>query len=398
VKIKLYLLGFLFAMSCPAFSFADPVSMSIQPNGQGSFVLIGENVNGVQSLDIEIDYDASQLENPSIQIGGGDLKQKKADSPGKLLVSIFRPVADGILQIILNFEAKTNAAGGIYNVSANATSMAPQPTEQPDADPGVSSEATENEPMNTSANGIANGTTNGSTNGSTNGTSIPSSSTAEGEAVPNVKAVFVPRTDKGIDTLSARTGAMLPAGADKKVHTEEMTVLMRGEKSVLLRFKEFKGEKGLKSFAALFGQSDGDMSVQEPAIAISDGKTPVTIRLEVPQEGMHCVGVALADARLISKKADGKEIIITVLPSEGTWDASLVIETGREILYYPLVVAPPISLAGGINANNFLDALQAYINKQSSALQGENKMYLSEYIFTANYLADLNRKTREFVP
>ncbi len=51
MKIRLYLLGLLFAMKCPAFS--HPVSMSIQPNGNGSFVMMLENVNGVRALDLD---------------------------------------------------------------------------------------------------------------------------------------------------------------------------------------------------------------------------------------------------------------------------------------------------------------------------------------------------------
>jgi hypothetical protein len=52
IKIKLYVLGLLFAMNCPAFFFSHPVSMNVQPNGTGSFVMMLENVNGVQALDI----------------------------------------------------------------------------------------------------------------------------------------------------------------------------------------------------------------------------------------------------------------------------------------------------------------------------------------------------------
>jgi|GEM_PF-4482139 len=51
MKIKLYVLGLLFAMNCPASS--HPVSMISQPNGNGSLVMMVENVNGVRALDID---------------------------------------------------------------------------------------------------------------------------------------------------------------------------------------------------------------------------------------------------------------------------------------------------------------------------------------------------------
>jgi hypothetical protein len=118
----------------------------------------------------------------------------------------------------------------------------------------------------------------------------------------------------------------------------------------------------------------------------------------VQPDGAHSTGIALSDATLLSKEAREKDIVVTVLPSEGTWDARLVIVAGGEILDYPIVVAPPVDLIGVVNENNFLEALQVYITGRSPALRRKNKIYLSEYIFTANYLADLNRRARLFVP
>ena len=86
---------------------------------------------------------------------------------------------------------------------------------------------------------------------------------------------------------------------------------------MLQRFRKFKGEKGLSSFVGLFELSDGDMALHEPAIAIFDGKTPVTIRIAAQTEGLP-VTFALSDARLISKAANEKGIVVTVLPNEGT--------------------------------------------------------------------------------
>jgi hypothetical protein len=175
---------------------------------------------------------------------------------------------------------------------------------------------------------------------------------------------------------------------------EEMAALAHDEKNVLQQFKQFKGKKGLRSFTDLFGRGAGDRFVQEPAIAISDGKTPVTVKIQVPLEGSRTAGIALADAALISKEENGKGVVISVLPSEGTWTARLVIAAGQEVLGCTLVVAPPVNITDGIDENNFLDALQAYISSQSPVFQQADKIYISEYIFTANYLADMQKKAR----
>jgi hypothetical protein len=375
VKIKLYLLGLLFVVSCPALSHADPVRMSIQPNGQGSFVMTGENVIGVQALDVELDYDSSMLQHPYVMINGGDLKQIQENLQGKLNFSIFRQVADPLLQIFVNFEEARaeNTTNGIYHVSASVRSTTEWPTK---AETDSPSEVSADEPTDVPAD-------------------VPSPPRADKTAptgiVPKVNPAVVPDRARGSDTTAAVARTASSPGPDRKVQAEKIVLLSRDEKSVLQRFKKYEGEKELSSFVALFGRSYGDRFVQEPAVAISDGKSPVTIRIDVQPDGAHSTAIALADATLLSKEAREKDVVITVLPNEGTWDARLVISTGREILDYPLVVAPPVNLAGTINANNFIGALHAYIGNQSPPLQKENKIYLSEYIFTANYLARLKR-------
>jgi hypothetical protein len=382
MKINLQILALLIALVCPAFAYADPVRMSVQPNGKGSFVLEGENVVGVQDLDIEVEYDSNLLENPYVLINGGDVTQLSSDAPGRLLISIFRPVPDPILQVIINFDAKTDKAGGINHISASARSMTKWPSE-PDNDLPSSSVGDDAGP--------AEGPAAGSSKTGAGGTVLA-------DLVQRLQSEVVPDRNKGTDRISALPGAVSLAGANNRVSTEETVVLIHEEKNVLERFKYFKGKKGLGSFAALFGRRGGDRYIQEPPIAISDGKTPVTVKMEVQPEGSRSAGIALADATLISKEANGKGIVITVLPSEGTWDARLVIVEGDDILGYPLVVAPPVNLAGGINANNFLDALQTFISNQPPTFQWEDNIYISEYIFTANYLADMLKKARLSVP
>lgn len=377
MKIRSYMLGLLLVMSWPLLSHADPMKLNLQPDGIGRFILTGENVVGVQALDVEIDYDPSLLESPYLLISGGELKQTTADTPGKLLVSIFRQVPDAFLQIVLKFESKTDTpGGGIQHISIAAItrSTAKRPPDPADAT---------SPPANADDTKPADGAV------------ASSSQTTVGETAAGgpVNTEVAPGGSKGATWPFSLTAAS-PEGSDKKILPEEITALVREEKNVLQRFKKFRGEKGLNSLAALFGRSDEDRFVQEPAIAISDGKTPVLIRMEVRPDSSQPVTVALADAKLISKEAVEKGIVITVLPSEGTRDAGVVVVTGREILDCPIVVAPPVDLSGSINANNFFEALQAYIGRQAAALQTENKVYIPEYIFTANYLAALNRRPR----
>lgn len=376
----LSLLGLLLVVSRPSLSPADSVRMSIQPNGPGSFVLTGENVIGVQDLDIEIDYDRNILVHPNVMAIGGDIRQIKQNVPGTVFLSIFRPVADPLLQIFVNFEeaGAGDSTKGIYHVSASVRNTTAWPSE-PDANSlgGQTDEPVVPEDVSSPAQA---------------GNTVPNA------MAPNNNSAAAPEGTRRTNAPVSVPGASSPANAGRQVQIEKITLLTREEKSILQRFKKFKGEDDLSSFVALFRLSQGERCKQEPAIAISDGKTPVTILIDVQSDGTHSTGIALSEATLISKEAREKDIVITVLPNEGTWDVRLVTFAGGEILDYPIVVAPPVDLIGVVDENNFLEALQAYLNGRSSALKRKNEMYLSEYIFTANYLADLDRRARSVVP
>ena len=372
------ILALLVALACPSISLADPVKMSIQPNGKGSFLLTGENVAGVKELDVEIEYDTSLLDNPSVSINGGDLTEVNAATPGKLFIGIFRPVADPFLDVTVDFDTKTDRAGGLNHISANSKSLTTWPSDD-DEDFPLSSVG--------AGAGHAGASAAGSSTKRADGTAFD-------DLVPMVRTEVAPGRNGGTDRLSSATGEVSSAGAHNRLLTEETALLIHEEKNVLQRFKQFNGKKGLRNFAALFGRSDGDRFVQEPPIAISDGKTPVTITIQVQPAGLRTVGIALADAALISNEASGKGIVITLLPSEGTWDAGMVIVAGQDILGYPIVVAPPVNLSDGIDENNFIDAMQAYISNQSPLYQRADKIYIPEYVFTANYLADMLKKSR----
>lgn len=319
MRKRLSILVLLFALARPGISSADSLRMVLQPNGVGSFSLVGKNVVGVRAMDIDIEYDPSLLEYPSVQINGGELKQVTDNTPGKLLINVFRPVPDATLDLTLNFVAKTDAAGGIRHVAVSGITRGPG---------GAS---------------------------------------------------------------SVLPGAASPADADANVPAGEITAFMREEKSVLQRFRQFKGENGLKAFTALFAESGEKGAAQDPAIALSDGETPVAIRIKLRQEAKNSPAVALFDAELVSlRKTDETTLVVIVVPSKGTWNAGLVLAAGPEVIDYPLVVAPPVKIAG-VNEQNFLAALDRYIAGQEQTRPGKNESYLYQYIFTANYLAAAQR-------
>ncbi len=322
------IMGLLLVLLCPAGSFAA-MQMLVTPNGDGAFFIEGDNIIGVEAMDITIDYDTTSLAHPRVTANGGTLTNVYANTPGTLLVNVFRENPDAAFELDLRFEKKGDLPGVINQVTATVRD--------------------------------------------TTGKSFP------------VPALTYSPPPGPSDEPRGEPASRVP-GAAKLISFDER------EKSVLQRFREFKGEKGLQTFSALFKRNDGKRIAQDPAIALSDGKTPVVIRLQLQAEGNHSPDIALLDAKLVSvQKVDEKSWVITVLPGEGAWEARLALGTGKEMVDFPLVVAPLVKIQGGINDQNFLAALNKYLSDQAAGRTSEGgtfKQALCEYIFTANYLAN----------
>jgi len=161
--------------------------------------------------------------------------------------------------------------------------------------------------------------------------------------------------------------------------------------SGLERFREFKEKKGLGEFTALFERRGAAGMVQEPAVALSDGKTPVRIRLELePEEGTP-PHIALTHAKLVSfRKAGDKGWIVTAVPDKAAWQACLTVREKGGTIEFPLVIAPSVDIPKGITEKNFTAALDTYVSARTACRQEEGercRRYFHEYVFTANYLA-----------
>jgi hypothetical protein len=324
-------IGLLLALLGPVRAFAE-ITMFVSPDGDGRFIVEGDNAQGVEAIEIMIGYDTASLENPRVETQGGIATDVYTGTPGMLNVTVTREDPETTFELYLKFDKKGDSPGVIDYVSATARGK--------------------------------------------DGRNYAASS--------DLRAL-APEPEKGTDQSGDDYSAGTPSA--KTINTDER------EKSVLQRFTEFKGDKGLKSFAALFRRGYGERIVQEPAIALSDGKTPVVIKLELQAEGNHSPDVALSGAKLVSvQKVGGKNWIITVLPAEGAWEARLVIGTGKEIIDFPLVVAPPVKMQDSVTEKNFLAALNQYLSDQAVRQTGESGTFrksFHEYIFTANYLVNI---------
>jgi hypothetical protein len=364
--------GLLLALLWPVRSFAE-ITMFVSPDGDGAYILEGDNAQGVEALDLLIGYDADSLANPKVEAQGGTITDVYAGTPGMLNVTIMRDNPDTSFELHLKFDKKGDSPEGIYSVSATARGRDGR-NYAASADTRALSLSTMNPAIMPDKESAA--------------VSSVDRATETQEAVGVYQGTSDKPPDRGVETGAASSAGGTTTSPEQPAATKK--TIRCNEKSVLERFREFKGEKGLKEFGALFKCSGGERIMQEPAIALSDGETPVLIKLELQPEGNNSPDIALSGAKLVSsKKVDEKSRVITTLPNEGAWEARLVLGSGNEMIDFPLVVAPPVKIDSEIHERNFLAALNNYLSGQAAILRGKSEQSRDEYIFTANYLANL---------
>lgn len=339
-KKYICLLGLLLALLSPMSSFAD-VTFYVSPDGDNAFFIEGDDIKGTENVEVTVVYDSTILANPRVSLEGGTVTNILYPNPGILTFEANRGEnPNHSFEAHLNFDRKWDSQGGVFSVTGKVV--------EPD------------------------------------GTTSPS------------------RTTLNLSTPSLLSFASNDGAAsspEKSVAIEESVrssnrpdLLMKSEKSVVQRFREFRGKRGLKAFVTLFERSPRDMLIQEPPIALSDGKTPVRIILSQHLQEGNPPNIALSDAKLVHLGNEGeKSWVITVLPNEGTWNARLFIKVDEKTIEFPLVIAPPVKIHRDISEKNFIAELDSFIADQAGSGNGERESlrhFPYEYVFTANYLAN----------
>jgi hypothetical protein len=336
--------GLLLLLLSPAPSFAE-ITLIVSPDGDKAFTIEGDDINLTAKVELSVVYDSTKLANPRVSVEGGTVTDLMDSNPGILsFVANQGSVPTPSFVAHLSFDRTGDSRGGIFSVTGKITEK--------------------------------------------DGTITPSS-TMPNPSNPSILAwgSDVGETEPPVMTEETATSGNRP------------DMSMKAEKSVLQRFREFKGERGLKAFVALFERGPRDTLVQEPPVALSDGKNPVGIRLEMQQKGGGAPNIALSDAKLVHLWKEGeKGWVITALPNEGTWNARLIVEMDEKRIEFPLVVAPPVKIDKGINERNFVAELDRFISDRVGVDKEENdpfRLILYEYFFTANYLAGSGNRSAE---
>jgi hypothetical protein len=164
-------------------------------------------------------------------------------------------------------------------------------------------------------------------------------------------------------------------------------------KSVLERFKEFKGKKTPEALIALFSSGGGE-GRQTPPLVLSDGKTTVKVVIELnansEDNNFLLDGVSLVT---LTNKS-GNSWIAELLPENNILEATISVPQNNQWHVAPLTVSPPADVAIRRSSGKEAEVdFERYLKERGTAktprfdLNGDGRRdYIDDYIFTANYL------------
>jgi len=406
---------------CRPLPAAAVSSVTLSPSGENGFILQGNGIEDAAAMEINISYDSATINNPRVTEGpliAGAMTAVNPNLPGTVRMVIIRltPVRGSGVIATLTFNRTGPSPGGINSLSVRLSNISGTPlpvfaqvSNPPAASPdsSVSAERT-------------------NTSGTPAQIAGADSAVAQSPVPPTVLIVGPP---DAADQGKERTKASSTADRDAQQSADESPTGLsvnttRGaadavvaknaptsdakrlysQKSILERFREYRGERTAAALIDLFRQENMIGIRQDPVIAFSDGKSTVKVTfLSTPGNG-KASDVAVMGARLLSLKKDPDNTntwIAELMPEQGTSQASLAVSQGDVQLIYPLTVVPRADLLRanqrGVSKNDFM----RYLNSRGAAgaaavdLNHDARQdYLDDYIFTANYLDAVEQERR----
>lgn len=161
--------------------------------------------------------------------------------------------------------------------------------------------------------------------------------------------------------------------------------------SVLERMKEYAGARTMQALSDLFKPAAGQIVRQMPAVAISDGESVVSLRVDLPLNLKETPSFSLRKASMVSfQQADDGSWLIEAKLLKNTAEARLTINCDGISILFPLVAAPPMNPALVVPIGSAEESFARYLKLKQpvSDLNGDGKNdYVDDYIFIANALA-----------
>jgi len=394
-------------------SLALGASVSISSSGDGVFVVSGSNMDGVAAMDLIIDYDSSSLGLPTVSQGSlvsarGMFAANPAYGSSTVKIGIISTSAFSGSGKIATIAFATHKGTGSVTLAASMFSI-----KGTSVAGGGTSSAADYQSSTTSASSSTATTSSSSQSTTTTPSSSASSTSSSSSMATYLGTVNMPSDGQAtndvrpVDTAPtppAQSGEPEAAKRDE-MFAEEKTVVkhLKPEtaarifhKGTLECFREYKGKKTPAALAALFKKDSVQTIRQEPAIALSDGKTPVKILAKLENDD-KMPSFALSGAKLKTFNRDNATHtwIIEVLPQAKVMQSSLTILNGGDRIEYPLTLAPPVKGISSSEADFAVFLKDSGVATPKRDLNGDGKHdYQDDFIYTANYLLKKNAASK----
>ncbi|GFE58951.1 cohesin domain-containing protein [Geobacter sp. AOG1] len=412
------------------------VTLSLVPSGTNRFVINGTPMDGVAALDITITYDSNLLASPIVEKGsviGSAMLAANPNVAGSVRIAIINatpfqgsgPVAivtftskgsgtgnlgmtasvvdkDGrsmsVIPVGVGYTATTvdTAAGGTGTTgdAAGSTTGTGQTTTTPTTTTTTTTTATTGSTTTPVTVGTGQPTwpVGMTVSTDTNPAATPAKERKEEPAMPTAEPVQAPSAPSA---PPQQTAPRQPAVEPPPVAAPAEQRTMTAAKSVLAKFRDYKGERTPKALMDLFKPEEGATYRQQPSVVLSDGVTAVKVRVAVPATAKNAPNFALKDAKLVSLRRDGDAAwAVEAKPVMGTSTATITMLLDGAITEIPVVVAPPADITvvkPGVapteaEFNQFLKEKGTDKAPRFDLNKDGKRDYLDDYIFTANYL------------
>lgn len=407
--ILLMLIALVLGSATAAMAAAN---FTISSTGNGVFTIQGSGLEGVAGIQLTVSYDTATLANPrAVQgslIPGNFMTLFNTSVPGSVTMATITGDPKGVSGtgpiVTITFDLLGGSSGRIQALTAtlfdsiekplavttnvyNPSDTQSTPTPTP-ATPTTPAPATSVTPTTITATSTVPAYLGGVT--------MPAEGAPAKEKAKEEPGHPPLGPEPGREESSRAAAASEPARQAPESQPLEAPAEKKfvAYKSVLERFREFKGDKTPKSLIALFETAALKGIRQEPAIALADGTTKVNVFIELTTKGREAPNFVLKGAKIISLKMAGENSwVIEALPIKRVYEATITVLHNGSVTEIPLTVAPPMDAnivsAGDLTEANFIHFLKERGTAKVPAfdLNHDGKRdYIDEYIFTANYL------------
>ena len=382
-------LALLLALSLPCQALASDAIVSVYSNSQGSFTIMGNNLNRMTETEIRVTYQSEEVTAPQVRslldrnttqltsqgaAGSLSISFKCTGQPCKRPFSGYVPFAiadiNGTvtsLSALLRYENGTTESARVSITNPTAEQLNERKAAEVAAEEARQTVIRqEKERLEAEKLRAADQATEQKTTVPVIPSTVVSKGTPEDQRSDESGRSKSPLiVERAIDR-EALQGKVASFDVPAKDLSGDQSPSFSHRESVLERFRSYIGERTPENLERLFERSD-DTFVQDPPVVLSDGKASLrlTVRLRNRSEKSPLFYISEATCTNLHIGTNDGVWVLNLVPKQGSMAAAVTVISGNEIIDFPLAVAPPIELF-----------------EVATARDGE-----AEYVRTANRLA-----------